>query len=197
MQLRAQRFLPCFVIGATLLSGLIDAAANTVTFDVKNIDFHITSFNGSSPLGVLDYLGSAQFTWIYTAGDFANGAGALNFVTNPFDGSPGAYPTTDVADLTGLSTTLANANVQNLSYDISVKFAGNLTDPNSSTVVNGGSFDITGNYPGSPSLSGEFVGVITDGRIASPGGANVSEPDTCALVLAGLGIIGFNARRRK
>ena len=197
MQLRARRFLPCLVIGATLLSGLINAAANTVTFDVKNIDFHITSVNGLPPMGVLDYLGNAQFTWTYTVGDFANGSGALDFVTNPFDGSPGGYLTADAADLTGLSTTLANANVQNLSYDIAVNFAAGLTGPNSSTVVNGGSFDITGNYPGLPFLRGEFVGSITGGSVGPVGVANVPEPETYAILLAGLGVLGFKARRRK
>ena len=200
MQLNTQRLWPCLVIGATLLSGSVDAMANTTTFAVHNIDFHLTGVNGLPALVVLDYLGDAQFTWTFAAGDFANGSGALSFVNNPFNGSPGGYATTDAADLTGFSTTLAGGiNVQNLSYDIAVNFAAGLIGPGSSTVVNGGTFDLTGFYPGLPFFSAQqFTGSIAGGSVVPAGlVVNVPEPETGAMLLAGLGLLGLKVRRRK
>ncbi len=200
MQLNPQKLWPCLVIGATLLAGSVDAMANTTTFAVHNIGFHLTGVGGSPALGVLDYLGEAQFTWTYTAGDFANGLGILSFVNNPFNGSPEGNPTTDAADLTGFSTTLAGGvNVQNLSYDIAVNFAAGLIGPGSSTVVNGGTFDLTGFYPGPRFFSAQqFTGSIAGGSVVPAGlVANVPEPETYALLLAGLGLLGLKARRCK
>ena len=174
--------------------------ANTTTFAVHNIDFHLTGVNGLPALVVLDYLGDAQFTWTFAAGDFANGSGALSFVNNPFNGSPGGYATTDAADLTGFSTTLAGGiNVQNLSYDIAVNFAAGLIGPGSSTVVNGGTFDLTGFYPGLPFFSAQqFTGSIAGGSVVPAGlVVNVPEPETGAMLLAGLGLLGLKVRRRK
>jgi len=171
-----------------LLSG--SATADVATFDVTNIDFHVSALNGLPPLGgSADYFGSARFTWTYTAGDFAGGTGTLGFITNPFGGSPGGYPVTNTVDLSGFSTTLAGStNIDSLAYDIAVNFAPGLTGPTSSTMVSGGSFDLTGAYPGLSFLSGEFTGTITGGQVTVQ---NVPEPANVVLMLCGLGLTGL------
>ena len=149
------RLLQCLAFTSTLLGASLEAHADSVVFNVNNIAFTTTSISGTPE--VFTYYGSAQFTWTYTAGNFANGAGVLNYLdTSSFQSAE--YPLITTADLAGITTSVAG-NIDNAAYDVAINFAPGLTGPTSHTIVTGGSFDISNIW------NGEWVGNITGGTV--------------------------------
>ncbi len=201
------KFLQTAVIAATLaFSGA--AHATTTTYDFGS---YLTGWSGSAPsdfatLTANDTDGSGTWNFMLTLNSsfdsFASSAfiGSLGFAFNP--DADGRY-----------TTTLIDSNIDNATVGFTT--AGGFTGFDfQSTFSSRNSNDSRLDAPSEwiswsvaglsdKSLSGLYLhvqGLGTNGEDSAKYGTSVSpvpEPETYAMMLAGLGLMGFAARRRK
>ncbi len=179
-------FCKYFACPTLLVAGLACMSSALVAkFDVN---FTMTNNTLSGLPFVFAHTGYGQFSWTYSAGDFANGTGQLLSIQFPTISTGSG--TTFTADLTGLTGT-DGASIQNQTYDFAINFAAGLTSPTSQVAVTGGNYDFTGIYYYAPGAGtgGEFLGSVTGG-VVTP---SVPEP---VPLFALLGLTGLFLGRR-
>jgi hypothetical protein len=158
----------------------------------NNSTFSVTAAGGmaglgstgmATPAGNVDNLGSWSLSGLpfsYTGGSFT--------LRVSFTGPPGTAPASALFTSTLLGTVVATDN-GGLFIDFD-------NTPKSFTLTGGGTFTLLVNdvslTPGATPVG--LTGFITD---VAPVVTSTPEPATYALLLAGLGAVGFMARRRK
>lgn len=206
-----------FSVAFSLVAG--EARADAVTFAISDLVFAGPSGQNGlpAPISVSEPGINGHLKWTYTPGDFSNGTGTLLDLTLPITYYLLSDATISIGN-TGITGTNPG-NFHNLTYDWAIVFSQALTGPNQSTSVNPASstFDFTGIYG---TFNGEWIGSIIGGTISPLTGgtvppvaggtvppvaggtvpsitASVPEPSTYAMLLAGLGLLGFVTRRSK
>lgn len=188
------RLAPAFAAVVCLAALAAAGAANAATFDVQA---YANSSSGGTGLETLNLTAGQSFSVSVDPTDLWN-AGALPRWSNA-DGLTGNLFATGSDDSTESVGTL-------IGQDFGLYSQGNLSAAYGTLVgqIGGGDFFVVGTqYAGSAATSGMLKLYYWDSNFGdnsqyvSANVAAVPEPETYALMLAGLAAVGFVARRRR
>jgi hypothetical protein len=185
----------------TALSGLgpvtPKASLNGLTLGPGVYSIPATTLTGTL---TLDGGGNANALWVFLESSLLTTASSSNVIVQGTGAGAGVYWVTGSATLGSYSTFEGN-----ILANQSITLGTNVTDPCGRLLTQVASVTLAGTdtigigcsgiLTGSNGLSGG--GTITNGVITPLSFAPVPEPETYAMLLAGLGLIGFTARRRK
>jgi len=191
----------------TALSGMTPTGGTVTSLGGLTLGPGVYSSSSTMDLtGILtlDGGGNANALWVFLVGSALNTAS--NSVVNVTSTGAGAgvywvLPTTSGSATLGKDSVFAGNILANISITADTNVTDScgrlLTQTASVTLAGTDTIGIgcTGILAGSNGLSGG--GTITSGAVNTLPSAPVPEPETYAMLLAGLGLIGFTARRRK
>lgn len=193
------KFTKTLLVAALLTTGVVNASASTLTFEGLTDRNSIT--NGYGGLSWNNF--SALDTSSYTASGYVNGTVSGNMVAYNAYGQPASITSLTAFTLNsafftgawnnGLTIHVTGSGATNYATDIVVSTTTPTNYVFNWTGLTSVNFSTFGGTPAGYSGSGTHFAMdnLTINVAAVP------EPETYALLLAGLGVIGAAARRRK